>query len=394
MSPPRARLPGERRASAAAVALAVLVVLVVLVALAPRSGAAAGGGARQGERPDPFARVAVVGASVSAGFGLRAELKAAASLADFVQCALPEASPGGPRAVLDLGQELFFTRPTRLGSDAVARAREADPTLVVALDFLFWYGYGDLREDARLERLEDGLRALEALPCPVLVGDLPDMTIALEGAGPFGQPMIRPAQIPRPETLTLLNARLRAWAAGRESVVVVPLCDYVARLASGREVRLRGNEWPPDAVARLTQADRLHPTVEGTAALTVLALDALVTARELGDDAVRWEVAGIVERIRAATAAERRASEEKERAREERLRKLRERRREESEGEGGAPSRWSSSRLPAGGSQVPRGSSSSISSHSKAPFLSGVRRSGSSARAAERSGLPLRSASR
>ena len=41
------------------------------------------------------------------------------------------------------GSGLFFMSPSRRGHHQATTAAATDPTLVMGLDFLFWYGYGN-----------------------------------------------------------------------------------------------------------------------------------------------------------------------------------------------------------------------------------------------------------
>jgi len=165
----------------------------------------------------------------------------------------------------------FFQAPRRNGERLVAQALEAEPTLVLAVDFLFWFGYGSLAVDGkplrgeadRLALLEEGLRQLEAFPCPVVVSDFPDMSISV-GAE------LRPEQMPRAATLVQLNARLREWAAKREGVVVLPLAQLIDDMRCLRPFQIGERRWEPGSGARLLQNDLLHPNLEGLAALAQL----------------------------------------------------------------------------------------------------------------------------
>ena len=49
-------------------------------------------------------------------------------------------------------------------------------SLIVAIDFLFWFGYGAGKDaEGRMASLEQGLDLLEGLMGPILLGDLPDV---------------------------------------------------------------------------------------------------------------------------------------------------------------------------------------------------------------------------
>jgi hypothetical protein len=235
-------------------------------------------------------------------------------LADLLAASLPDGA-AAPAQEASLG---FFLDPVAVGDLCLANADLQRPTLVVALDFVFWFGYGEVASEAqRLERLELGLEMLERFECPIVVGDLPDLCSALEGRGPWGGPMLFPSQVPAPATLAELNQRLAAWAGARPRVVLVPLASFIERLRRGEVIELRGNRWGEGALAELLQPDRMHPTLAGGAALCVLALDALARARPaLALDGVEWRTAAIAGRARAAKAAEREAN----RARRERRR--------------------------------------------------------------------------
>jgi len=214
-------------------------------------------------------RIAVVGASASAGWGLRGEWGVSLSMEDFVEATLREPA----QRVLGLGDGFFFMDPVMKGPKQIEKAAAIEPTLVVALDFLFWFGYGEVPDDYRLRRLDEGLRELDTFECPILVGDLPDMSPATKGTSPIG-PLIFPAQIPAPEVLEQLNERIHAWASERERVVLVPLAAFVERTRTARRLELLGNVWEGDLGERFTQADLLHPTIEGTTVMLLLAYEA------------------------------------------------------------------------------------------------------------------------
>lgn len=276
--------------------------------------------------------VVVVGASASEGFGLQDELGTEAPLALFIDASWAAARS----ASKNVATSRFFMNPLDAGARQRDAAKAEEVSLLVAVDFLFWFGYGSaIGEDARLARLEQGLAMLDEIGGPMLVGDFPDMRPALQGKGMFGGPVISAGQIPQPETIVKLNARLDEWSKDRPNVMRVPLAEFVTKLQNKRALELRGLRWSETDCARLLQSDLLHPTAEGTAALALLCLDALERGQEhVGSELVLWNVEQVLERVRAATAAAREAAEAKRAARDERLRKLEERKRKrEAEGE-------------------------------------------------------------
>lgn len=252
----------------------------LLAACAPR---AEGGAPDQGapaleptawEEPDLFERVAVIGASASAGFGLSVRL------GGVLEAALGEAAG----EVLDAGDAYFFTSPEARGAAAVDRALAFEPTLVLALDFPFWFAYGDRPEDQRAAALERGLAQLDRLGCPVIVGGIPDMADAV-GI------MLTREQVPGEAAQLALDEQVRTWSAARERVAFFDLRRGHAQTVDGEATAL-GVPWPPDDEDAL-QGDELHPTEAGLVGLLLNALDQAGLA-----GAVQGDAAAVLERLR------------------------------------------------------------------------------------------------
>lgn len=310
--------------------------LSCLLALAPLVPQGPDGSTPQAE---PLtSRIAVLGASLSAGTGNSVELVTPkdVALGRFLACVLP---PEGV-ALQDLGDMWFFMDPVAKGPKQVDAALATSPTLVVALDFLFWYGYGDgfRSDDDRLARLELGLAQLDRFACPIVIGDFPDVSIALQGKGPLGQPLVTPSMIPREVALNRLNTRLAYWLAERPRVAQVPLGPMLKRMQAGQELSMRGNAWKPAAIGEVLQADLLHPTARGTVWVALATTDVILRAHPSLDAATfQLDEVKVTERLMAATADER-AKEQKKRAdREERRRRAEERRKKADAPADGVP---------------------------------------------------------
>lgn len=239
-------------------------------------------GVREGcsdAEPRPLERVAFVGASMTAGLRTNTDLGRAF-----------EASLAPPGAEVEVfAKRFFFSAPLENGRNLLAAALESEPTLVVAVDFLFWFGYGFgdgsgklYGSDAeRMATFEKGLELLDGVHCPLLVGDLPDMSRAVGRA-------LLATQVPSAETIAAMNARLHEWVATREHAVVVPLAALVGDLDARRAVNIAGTTYPPAVIAHWLQRDRLHPTREGLVAVSTLIASALVDAG-WGVTATRFE---------------------------------------------------------------------------------------------------------
>ncbi len=162
----------------------------------------------------------------------------------------------------------FFAYSVQRGSQLVEQALADNPTLIVGVDFLFWFGYGQTNregntltsEEERLQLLEEGLMLLEQFTCPMVVGDFPDMTPAV-GI------MLAPTQMPASETLTALNQRLHEWANAKPHVRVFPLSRLVDSMRADQDFSIGSYEWPAGSSAKLLQPDQLHPTAWGLVAI-------------------------------------------------------------------------------------------------------------------------------
>ncbi|MEZ5990147.1 MAG: hypothetical protein R3F30_13720 [Planctomycetota bacterium] len=267
--------------------LAGLALGLVLGAVRAQDGGGAGtngGGAAAApakpatERP-LLARVAVIGASVSAGFGNGLKLAKA----------MDPGIGGEHEPVADYSTPNFFLGPQRYGKECLDKAIAHEPTLIVGIDYLFWYGYGrffaPVRSDAgadarsaeeqeakvvemRLALLEKGLAQLDRWEGPLVVGDFPDMS----GADPR---MLSKAMIPTEAALAKLNARVAAWVAARREkgrrTLLVSLADMVKDMRGGK-LGLPASPDGKHAALELDAGtamlwDRLHPSKIGVVAL-------------------------------------------------------------------------------------------------------------------------------
>lgn len=259
--------------------LATLAIFVTAASLAPREAT---------ETSPALARIEVIGASMTDGFGVKG------SLGSLLKHTLvPETDHFETR-----GSLFFFAMPLDTGNEQVEEALDAEPTLLVALDFLFWYGYGSTNaegglletEDERLELLEVGLELLDEFECPLLVGDFPDMS------GAVGR-VLQARQMPAPETLKKLSARVNAWAAEKQNVRVVPLARMVEDLLSDKPLRIGRHDWPAGSTRRLLQADRLHPTLEGLLGMAQYVADRLVMEGLARESEFRFDLPEILKEV-------------------------------------------------------------------------------------------------
>jgi hypothetical protein len=227
-------------------------------------------------------RLAVLGASVSDGFGCRlqearddGEYAAEFRMTTMLQLACPEL----PLATFDGASSTMFLGAKRTGGETAAAARAFGAEAVVAIDYLFWFCYGSHKaptpdgdhEAARLEVLEAGLAELAQFKVPVVVGNIPDMSRAV------GK-LLRKSQMPPLESIARANERIAAWAKDQPHVHVVPLAKLIAQLHDEQAVDVAGKRFEATPAAPLLLRDDLHAAPAGLAAIACVALHTLQQA--------------------------------------------------------------------------------------------------------------------
>lgn len=283
------------------------------------------------ERPI-LERVFVAGASVSDGFGLAKELKTSVKLAQVFEATCRAEGAH----FLPLGDARFFLNPRSAGKRIVTAAVEGEASCFIGLDFLFWSAYGNKSESRRVSDVDAALAELTRVHCPILLGDLPDMTLSLAGSY-FGRAMLTPKMIPKTQTLVTINQHLKEWAAARKNTHIVPMATLLAQIQAGEVIRVRTARYEPKDLRELLQADLLHLTAEGSIALCLLAADLLIQNYEgvQASDFV-FDREHTMQRLQAIAARLREAEERaRQESREERRAKRAERRQREDPKEAG-----------------------------------------------------------
>ena len=233
----------------------------------------------------PWSRVVVIGASASAGFTLSEPFGGTNTARCKLNLYLDAAITAPHAPVKNLASALMFLNPESFGPMQIEAATNARPTLVIALDFLFWFCYGDGRTDAeRAQRFETGLKLLEQIPGPLVVGDIPDASAAVQTG------IISAAQVPGETARQAANQRLNSWAATHPQGAIVPLAEFMRATMANQAVSLHGQTLPAGKTRALLQADQLHPTPRGAVMLTFGILDALTAKHpEFSTNAICWD---------------------------------------------------------------------------------------------------------
>lgn len=218
-------------------------------------------------RESIWSRAHVIGASASAGFRLKREAGHRVNLAKVLRAAIHD----DDAKIGSTATAMFFMQPLLAGDAVVRKTAEAKPTIVFAIDFLFWFGYGIKKnERQRLEHLERGIAFLETLDCPIVISKIPDMSDAI------GKMLFR-RQVPKPETLEALNRRIDDWAKSRKNIVIIQLVEFFEKAKKGDAIKLGQTNFPKNSIRRLLQRDELHPTVTGLSAIAILSLETIAS---------------------------------------------------------------------------------------------------------------------
>jgi hypothetical protein len=232
----------------------------------------------------PWGRIVLVGASVSAGF-TESELLGGPNTAQYQLNRYVDAAVSAPHEpARNLASTLFFLKPDLVGQRQISLALESKPTLVLGLDFLFWFCYGASNTDAeRLQQFQVGLKLLEPIECPLILGDLPDASGA-------SADMLTPDLIPSAKALAAANQHLKEWAASRKQVVIVPLSKFMRSAMANQAISIHGHPFAEGKSRALLQEDRLHPTPTGCAVLALTMLDAFLSKQPaVSPTDVRWD---------------------------------------------------------------------------------------------------------
>jgi len=234
-------------------------------------------------------RVVVIGASASGGFVLSEPFGGTTTTQCKLNYYLDAAIAAPHKPVKNLGTALFFLNPDALGPQQVEAATNARPTLVVAVDFLFWFCYGDGDTDAeRAEHFETGLKLLERIPCPLIVGDIPDASSATNSG------IISAAQVPSEAARRAANDRLKKWAAAHPQVTVMPLAKFMRAVKANEAIKIRSLTLPAGKTRELLQADGLHPNPRGAAVLSLGIWDTFVANhKKISASSIRWDLEAV-----------------------------------------------------------------------------------------------------
>ncbi|HEY2330190.1 MAG TPA: hypothetical protein VGI63_10310, partial [Verrucomicrobiae bacterium] len=214
-------------------------------------------------------RVVVIGASASGGFVLSEPFGGTNTDNCKLNRYLDAAIAARHAPLKNLATAMLFMSPEAIAAQEIEAVTNTQPTLVIGVDFLFWFCYGAGRTDAeRASRFEYGLKLLDQIPCPLVVGDIPDASAATNSG------IIGVAQVPSETARAAANKRLRAWAAMHPQVSIVPLANFMRAAAADEAIQITRLALHAGKTRVLLQEDQLHPNPHGAAVLSLGILDA------------------------------------------------------------------------------------------------------------------------
>jgi hypothetical protein len=185
-----------------------------------------------------------VGASVSAGFG-------GTPFDEAFKAAAPSS------AVQSSASVMHFKDPMGDTARQINEAAAFKPSVVIALDLMFWDVYGGSDPGWHRKALAGSIDRLEDLRAAgvwIVVGDVPLITTASEL-------MLPKDAIPSNAALDEANRSIASFAK-RDHVVLVPLADWTSPLRTGAKVKLPTGETVE--AAELMAVDGLHANPLGT----------------------------------------------------------------------------------------------------------------------------------
>ncbi len=232
---------------------------------------------------DLWEKPVIIGASLSDGFHLReygipffSPRSKALGLHHHLRNRLGPVS--GP--IENLGNNWTFMAVESHGRYQARAAARMKPTIVVAVDYLFWYLYADpklrgpgLAKLSRMEFFEKGLAHLEQLKCPVIIGDIPDAASSVNR-------VLSKEQYPGSELIKKANKRLEEWLSNRPLAIKIPLKTFHHQASENLELAVDGRATPAGKSRRkFLQWDRIHPTPAGADAVAAIITKSVKEAR-------------------------------------------------------------------------------------------------------------------
>lgn len=225
-----------------------------------------------------LSRPVIIGASVSDGYEHTERLGGPRSDALALDLYLKNLIKTPTGEFHNFSNRFCFIHPLGISHRQVSNALKSKPSVVVAVDQLFWHLYGNFASTKqRLITFKSALDKLDSIDCPLVIGNIPDASQSLNK-------MLSASQIPDIETVKKANEILDEWVKKRKQTAIVDLASFMELSVSNKEIRLKHITYPEGTTRGFLQSDMLHPTPSGAQALSYAVVEALQTICDLKDE--------------------------------------------------------------------------------------------------------------
>lgn len=224
-----------------------------------------------------LSRPVVIGASVSDGYYHKERLGGPKSDALAIDHYLRQIIKLPVGEISNFSNRFCFVYPLGISHRQVVDALGAKPSVIIAVDQLFWQLYGNFAStEQRLNTFKLALAKLDSITCPLVIGNIPDASQAINK-------MLARSQVPKLNTIRKANKILETWAKKRKQTAIIDLASFMNDCVSNKEIKLKNITYPEGTTKDLLQSDMLHPTASGAKALSYAIIEALQTICDLKD---------------------------------------------------------------------------------------------------------------
>lgn len=224
-----------------------------------------------------LSRPVIIGASVSDGYDHVERLGGPKSDALALDIYLKKSIKSPDTKFSNFSNRFCFVYPIGISHKQVTDALKSKPSVIIAVDQLFWQLYGNFSSpEQRIITFKAALTKLDTITCPLVIGNIPDASHSIHK-------MLAPSQIPKIETVNKANQLLREWVAKRKQTAIIDLAKFMTLCTSNKEIKLNHITYPAGTTKQFLQTDMLHPTDDGVKAISYAVLDSLQTISELKD---------------------------------------------------------------------------------------------------------------
>ena len=227
---------------------------------------------------ESLSRPVIIGASLSDGYEHTERLGGPKSDALALDLYLQQATNLPAGRITNFSNRFCFIYPLGISHKQVADALGSKPSVIFAVDQLFWQLYGNFASaEQRLSTFKAALAELDSITCPLVIGNIPDASRSVNK-------MLSSTQIPKIKTINKANQILEKWVKKRKKTVIIDLASFMKLCVSNKEIKLKNITYPEGTTKNFLQADMLHPTALGAKAISYAIIEVLQTICDLSDE--------------------------------------------------------------------------------------------------------------